>query len=95
MAGWLAVFEEVSADAPVMVTGSNTGDIDEIDVVPPEIFRRVKDLLNKARLGGEDRAKQESEAVRVLMENDPELDEPTATEFVRRIGDTPSTEGAD
>ena len=77
------------------MTGSDTGDIDVIEALPPEIFQRVKDILNRARLGGENRAKQENEAVRVLMENDPELDEPTATEFVRRIADTPSAEGAD
>jgi len=48
--------------------------------------------LNKAPLGDENRAKRENEAVRVLMENDPELDEPTAMEFVRWIADTPSAE---
>ncbi len=87
VAGWLTAFEKVSAGAPVMVTGSNTGDVDVIDALPPEIFQRVKNILNKARLGGENRAKQENEAVRVLMENDPELDEPTAMEFVQRLTD--------
>ena len=95
VAGWLAAFEEVRAGAPVMVTGSNAGDVDEIVALPPEIFQRVKDILNKAPLGDENRANQENEAVRVLMENDPELDETTAMEFVRRIADTPSAEGAD
>ena len=84
-----------SASTSVMVTGSNTGDVDVMVGLPTEIFQRVKDILNKARLGGETRAQQENEAVRALMENDPELDEPTAMEFVRRLTETPSTEGAD
>ena len=95
VAGWLTAFEKVRADAPVMETGSNAGDVGVIDALPPEIFQRVKDILDKARLGGGNRAEQESEAVRVLMENDPELDEPTAMEFVRRLSETPSAEGAD
>lgn len=76
VAGWLTVFEEASAEAPVLVTSTNAGDVEFVDVLPPDLFRSIKEAPNK------------EEAVRLLMDYDSTLDEPAALAFVQWLWNT-------
>jgi hypothetical protein len=73
VAGWITVLTKTSANTPGFIIGTDAGDVESVDVLPSELFQRLKEASNI------------EEAARLLMDYDSTIDELTALKLVASL----------